>query len=188
MDAPALPGPRSAPAQELTAAAMGSMPYNWLEPTGRREQVLTAWGRGQLAEVPVGLSFDVVLVPGALACDVLDRARAEGIQPGPVILGPSGAEVIIRLGSAPGWCAPGFLLLRRDALLLLPPPTVRAPKTMAARGWLIPPAQREASDPPGNRLPCGDDLLRPYLAAVQAAAEAARLADPGSPRAGRMDR
>ncbi|MFI1169156.1 hypothetical protein ACH4UM_37755 [Streptomyces sp. NPDC020801] len=188
MYAPALPGPRSAPAQELTAAAVGPVPYNWLEPTGRRDRVLTAWGRGQLAEVPVGLSFDVLLVPSALARDVLDRVRAARIQPGPVILGPSGAEVIIRLGSAPAWCAPDSLLLRRGALLLLPPPTVRAPKMMAARGWLIPPAQRAASTPPGDGLPCGDDLLRPYLAAVQAAADAARLADPGSPRAGRVDR
>ncbi|EST17993.1 hypothetical protein [Streptomyces roseochromogenus] len=188
MAAPSLPRPRSAPAQELTAAAVGPVPYNWLEPTGRRDQVLTAWGRRQLAEVPVGLSFDTILVPGALARDVLDRVRAAGIHPGPVILGPSGAEVIIRLDSAPGWCAPNSLLLRRGALLLLPPPTVHVPKMMAARSWLIPPAQREASVPPGDGLPSGDDLLRPYLAAVQAAAAAVRLADPGSPSADRMDR
>ncbi|MFJ5035550.1 hypothetical protein ACIQB5_47865 [Streptomyces sp. NPDC088560] len=188
MDAPALPGPRRALAQELTAAAVGPVPCNWLERTGRRDQVLTAWGRGQLAEVPVGLCFDVLLVPGGLARDVIDRVCAVGIRPGPVILGPSGAEIIIALDSASGWCAPASVLLRRGALVLLPPPTVRVPETVAARGWLIPPAHRSASAPPEAGLMSGGDLVRPYRAAVRAAEEAACLADPGRSRAGGMDR
>ncbi|MFJ5035895.1 hypothetical protein ACIQB5_49825 [Streptomyces sp. NPDC088560] len=188
MDVPALPRPRHALCHELTAAAVGPVPYNWLSPTGRRDQVLTAWGRGQLAEVPVGLTFDTLLVPGALARDVVARMAAVGIQPGPVILGPSGAEFIIGLGSAPGWCAPDSLLLRRGALILLPPPTVLLPKTVAARGWLIRPAHRGESSMPGEGLPCGSSLHRPYLAAVRAAADATRLADSRSPVAGRVDR
>ncbi|ASN25642.1 hypothetical protein LK07_18270 [Streptomyces pluripotens] len=35
----------------------------WLTATGRLEQVLTAWSRGQLAEVAVSLGFTVLLPP-----------------------------------------------------------------------------------------------------------------------------
>ncbi len=54
--APPLPARRSTPSRERTAPALGPMP--WLTSTGRLEQVLTAWSRGHLAEVPVGLGFE----------------------------------------------------------------------------------------------------------------------------------
>jgi hypothetical protein len=39
--------------------------------TGRLEKVLTAWGRGHLAEVPAGLGFDVLRTPGSVAADTV---------------------------------------------------------------------------------------------------------------------
>jgi hypothetical protein len=58
---------RSFAGPSLAAAVHGPVPYNWLAPTGRLEQVLNAWGRGALAEVPTGTTFDVIRVPSTAA-------------------------------------------------------------------------------------------------------------------------
>lgn len=165
----ALPEPRPVPVEELMAAPVGPVPFNWLAPTGRLEQALTAWGRGHLAEIPAGLSFDVLLVPGDLGRDVLARLGAAGVRPGPVVLGPAGAEFIIRPGSAVDWCAAASTVLRSGSLALLPPPTVLVPETVAGRGWLVPPVHGAPSAPPGAGVPSAASLLEPFLAAVQAA-------------------
>jgi hypothetical protein len=107
---------RPASREELTAAPVGPVPFNVLAPTGRLRQVLTAWGRGHLAEVPAGLGFDVLLTPGAVAEDTVRRMRAAGRRVGPVILGPSAAEFILERGSAPRWSAPRSILLRPGSL------------------------------------------------------------------------
>jgi hypothetical protein len=159
--------------RRLTAAAVGPVPYNWLAPTGRAEHVLTRWGRGELAEVPVGVSFDVVVIPGALARGVVGRLRHLRMQPGPVVLGPSGAEMFIRCGSASRWNVPDSHLLRRGGLVLLPPPTVQVPDTVGCRGWLVPPADGSAAVPCEVGLGCGSDLAEPVRQAVQAAAKSA---------------
>ncbi|MFJ3249034.1 hypothetical protein [Streptomyces sp. NPDC086782] len=169
----ALPEPRPAPVEELTAAPVGPVPFNWVAPTGRLERALTAWGRGHLAEVPAGCSFDVLLVPGSLGRDVLARVRAAGVRPGPVVLCPAGAEFIVRAGSAADWCAPGATVLRSGSLALLPPPSVLVPESVAGRGWLVPPVHRAPSAPPGAGVPSAASLLEPFLAAVQAASEQA---------------
>ncbi|GAA2621278.1 hypothetical protein [Streptomyces vastus] len=163
-----LPAPRRAPREELTAAAVGPVPFNVLTPTGRLDQVLTAWGRGHLAEVPAGLTFDVLLTSGAVAEETIRRMRAAGRRVGPVVLGPCGGEFILERGSAPRWSAPRSLLLRPGTLVLLPPPTVCQPETVASRGWLVPPSHREAGAPLGDGLTPGGTLISPYLQAVQA--------------------
>ena len=56
--APELPGQRPIPSGSSSAVR----PMLWLTATGRLEQVLTAWSRGQLAEVAVGLGFTVLLL------------------------------------------------------------------------------------------------------------------------------
>ncbi|MFE2492329.1 hypothetical protein ACFXGR_56220 [Streptomyces mirabilis] len=170
-----LPAPRPASREELTAAPIGPVPFNVLVPTGRLHQVLTAWGRGHLAEVPAGLGFDVLLTPGAVAEDTVRRMRAAGRRVGPVILGPSGAEFILERGSAPRWSAPRSILLRPGSLVLLPPPTVRHPATVASRGWLVPPSQQEADARLDAGVTPGAALMGPYLTAVQAA-ETAEMA------------
>ncbi|MFB7113914.1 hypothetical protein [Streptomyces sp. NPDC056291] len=169
----ALPEPRPVPVEELTAAPVGPVPFNWLAPTGRLEQALTVWGRGHLAEVPAGLSFDVLLVPADLGRNVLARVGAAGVRPGPVVLGPAGAEFIVRPDSAADWCAPGSTVLRSGSLVLLPPPTALVPETVAGRGWLVPPVHRAPSAPPGAGVPSAASLLEPFLEAVQAASEKA---------------
>ncbi|MFI1703085.1 hypothetical protein [Streptomyces griseoruber] len=163
-----------APSGERTASAVGPMP--WLTSTGRLDQVLTAWGRGHLAEVPVGLGFDVLRTPGAVAEDTVRRMREAGRRVGPVILGPSGAEFILERGSAPRWSAPRSTLLVPGTLALLPPPTVCHPETVASRGWLVPPTHEETGSLLCAEVTPGGALLDPYLAAVQAAEdeEAAR--------------
>lgn len=170
-----LPAPRPASREELTAAPIGPVPFNVLAPTGRLHQVLTAWGRGHLAEVPAGLGFDVLLTPGAVAEDTVRRMRAAGRRVGPVILGPSGAEFILERGSAPRWSAPRSILLRPGSLVLLPPPTVRHPETVASRGWLVPPSHQEADARLDAGVTPGAALMGPYLTAVQAA-ETAEMA------------
>ena len=161
-----IPAPRPAP--DAVAAAVGPMP--WLTATGRLDQVLTAWARGHLAEVPTGLGFDVLQVPGPLARETVARMREAGRRVGPVVLGPSGGEFILALGSAPR-TAPGTTLLRPGALVLLPPPTAGVPELVGSRGWLVPPTQPGTGAPLCAEVTPGGALLEPYLAAVQAAAD-----------------
>jgi hypothetical protein len=137
------------------------------------EHVLNAWGRGALAEVPTGITFDIVVIPGALASDVVARLRHRWVRPGPVVLGPSGAELVVRRGSVPDWGVPDFRLMRRGGLVLLPPPTVLVPEAVGSRGWLVPPTHRAATAPCGAGLGCGSDLVEPVRQAVKAAALAA---------------
>ncbi|HLL32955.1 MAG TPA: hypothetical protein VK545_03470 [Streptomyces sp.] len=159
--------------EALPAVEAGAVPCNILAPTGRLDAVLTAWNRGHLAEVPAGHGFDVLCMPGALARDAVERLRAAGLQTGPVILGPSGAEFILRLHSARRWDEPNSTLLRPGTLVLLPPPTAVCPeRTVGGRGWLIPPAYHEESCPLGHGVTWGGDLLEPYRAAVKAAKKA----------------
>jgi hypothetical protein len=164
--APALPAPRPAPRDHGIRPAIAATP--WLTATGRLDQVLTAWGRGQLAEVPTGLGFDVLLTPSAVAEDTVHRMRAAGRQVGPVILGPAGGEFILERGSAPHWSAPRSTLLRPKTLVLLPPPDVCHPQTVAARGWLVPPCLETGAPLCADVTPAGA-VLEPYLAAVEAA-------------------
>ncbi|MFF5106785.1 hypothetical protein [Streptomyces sp. NPDC000134] len=124
-----------------------------------------------MAEVPVGISFDVVVIPGALALDVLGRLRRAWVRPGPVVLGPSGAELFVCRGSVPDWDVLDSHLLRRGGLVLLPPPTVLVPEAVGSRGWLVPPAHRAATAPCGVGLGCGRDLAEPVRQAVHAAAK-----------------
>lgn len=168
----AFPGPLPAPPREEITAAMGPMP--WLTPTGRMEQIITAWGRGQLAEVPAGLAFDVLRTPGAVAEDTVRQMREAGRRIGPVIVGPSGGEFILERGSAPRWAAPRSQLLRPGTLVLLPPPAVCHPETVAARGWLVPPSHPETGAPICVEATPARALLEAYLASVQAA-EAAEV-------------
>jgi len=93
-----------APVGRLRQAATDDdrLPIDWLRATGRAEDILTAWAHGALAEVPTGIAFDVVRIPLALAHETVRRLREAGIRPGPVIAGPSGAEVLVPPGDADG--------------------------------------------------------------------------------------
>jgi hypothetical protein len=135
----------------------------WLTATGRLDQILTAWGRGHLAEAPAGVGFDVLQVPGPLALYTVRQLQEAERRVGPVLLGPMGGEFIIEPGSAPA--VPRSYLLRPGALVLLPPPNVRVPHQVAARGWLVPPCH-ETGAPLCAEVTPGGVLLEPYLAAV----------------------
>ncbi|MET9818364.1 hypothetical protein [Streptomyces sp. NPDC006355] len=162
----ALPVQRQAAGEEASAA-VGPMP--WLTDTGRLDQVLTAWGRGQLAEVPAGVAFDVLLTPLTLGRDTVHRMHEAGRPAGPVILGPLGAEFLIERGSAVGWSASHTVLLRAGALVLLPPPGDEN-RVIGARSWLVPPCRPETGAPLCcAELPPASVLLEPFQAAVQAA-------------------
>jgi hypothetical protein len=160
-----LPGPRPAP--DEVAAAMGPMP--WLTATGRLDQVLNAWSRGHLAEVPCGVSFDVLLTPVTLGRDAVHRMHEAGRRVGPVVLGPLGAEFIVERGSAAGWSASHSVLLREGALVLLPPPGDES-HVVAARSWLVPPCHPATGAPLCADVTSAGALLEPFQAAVQAAA------------------
>ncbi|MFE7975748.1 hypothetical protein [Streptomyces shenzhenensis] len=146
----------------------------WLTATGRLEHVLTAWGRGYLAEVPAGIGFDVLLTPGPLARDTVRRMCAAGRRIGPVVLGPRGAEFILERGSAHGWRAPHSSLLPLGTLVLLPSPGVHVPEPVADRGWLVPPCHPETGAPLCAEVTPGGALLEPYLASAEAAREERR--------------
>ncbi|MFJ5841883.1 hypothetical protein ACIQGO_34945 [Streptomyces shenzhenensis] len=130
------------------------------------EQVLTAWGRGYLAEVPAGIGFDVLLTPGPLAGDTVRRMCEAGRRTGPVVLGPRGAEFILERGSAHDWRAPHSSLL--------PPPGVHVPELVADRGWLVPPCHPETGAPLCAEVTPAGVLLEPYLASVETAREERR--------------
>ncbi len=168
---------RQIPTTERIVPAVGPMP--WLTSTGRLEQVLMAWGRRHLAEVPAGLGFDVLLTPSAVAEDTVRRMGEAGHRVGPVILEPSGGEFILERGSAPRWTAPRSTLLVPGTLVLLPPPTVCYPETVSARGWLVPPVYQETGALLCADVTPGGALLEPYLAAVQAAKDAEALGSAG---------
>lgn len=168
------------PGGELTAPAVGPVPFNLLAPTGRLEHVLKAWARSNLAEVPAGLGFDVLLTSRAVAEDTVRRMHAAGCHVGPVILSPSGGEFILERGSAPRWSAPHSLLLRPGTLVLLPPPTACHPDTVGARGWLVPPSQQKAGAPLRAGATQGGALIEAFLQAVQAAEETEVLGGGGA--------
>ncbi|MET8830946.1 hypothetical protein ABZX40_29130 [Streptomyces sp. NPDC004610] len=165
--APVLSRLRSA-RRDRTLSAMGPMP--WLMATGRLERVLKAWANGHLAEVPVGVGFDVLNVPAGLGREAVRRLHRDGHRVGPVLFGPLGAEFIIERGSAAGWSAPLSLVLRTGALVLLPPPGDET-RTVGARSWLIPPCHPGTGAPLHPELTRGGTLLKPYQAAVRAAQE-----------------
>ncbi|MGV2914520.1 hypothetical protein [Streptomyces alfalfae] len=160
----AFPAPRQAPPDN--GPAMGPLP--WLTATGRLEPVLTAWGRGQYAEVPVGVAFDVLLTPPTLGRDTVRRMHDMGHRVGPVILGPLGAEFIIGRGSAAGWSASHSLLLRAGSLVLLPPPGDED-QAVGGRSWLVPPCHPGTGAPVCDEIPPASALLEPFREAVRAA-------------------
>ncbi|MFE0898463.1 hypothetical protein ACFW3W_21530, partial [Streptomyces smyrnaeus] len=159
-------------ALEDRPAVVDPVPYNQLRLTGGVDINQDSWPRGVLAEVPAGLGFDVLRVPGAVAEDAARRMRAAGRRVGPVVLGPLGGEFLLECGSAPRWYAPRSQFLLRGTLVLLPPPTVCLPELVGARGWLVPPTHHPADAPAGEGVTTGGALLEPFLDAVKAAEDA----------------
>ena len=148
----------------------GDIPENLLVALGgRRENVLNAWRQGALAEVPTGVAFDVLRMPEGLAPFVLARMREDGVRLGPVLLGPHGAEFLIRTHTM--WdLTPDdkhVELLSEGQLVLLPPPTVLAPQAeVGKRAWLVPLTYHPADCPVGHGVAWGAEMRESYEAAL----------------------
>lgn len=152
-----------------SGAADGRPPVDWLSPTGRLPAVLSAWGRGVLAEVPAGIAWDVVRLPAKLAHETVQRLRAAGAPLGPVLSAPLGAEFFVAAGSADGWDVAEGTVLPYGTLVLMPDPGVTGSRRIGDRGWLVAPA--------GQPLPRGADLRDAYAEARAHAAETAEDAE-----------
>ncbi|PJE94409.1 hypothetical protein CUT44_29695 [Streptomyces carminius] len=134
------------------------LPTGWLRATGRVPDVLAAWERDALAEVPTGIAWDVVRVPAVTVQETLRLLTAARAPIGPVIATPFGAEFFVSLGSADGWTVPGASLLPRGRLALLPHPRSADPCRVSDRCWLVRPDDRT--------LTWGADLRDAYAEAL----------------------
>ncbi len=153
--------------QTAANAAHGHLPLGWLHATGCVEAVLVAWGRGALAEVPVGPAFDVVRVPLELAHETVRHLREAEVPLGPVLAPPGGAEFVVESGTADGWAIAGSTVLSRGSLLVMPHPAFVDPYRLGGRCWIV--------GPTDGPLTCGADLQEAYAEARADAAAADAL-------------
>ncbi|MEE1938415.1 hypothetical protein V1L54_03130 [Streptomyces sp. TRM 70361] len=133
----------------------------WLAGCGRAWEVLGAWARGGLAEVPAGGGFDVVRVPVGLGPETVRWLRVAGVPLGPVLVGPDGADFVVAEGTAEG-----DAVLPPGTPVLLPPACVVEPYRLGGRGWLVGPAGREPAR--------GGDVASAYALALAEAGEVLR--------------
>ncbi|MBN3931177.1 hypothetical protein IQ279_16320 [Streptomyces verrucosisporus] len=149
----------------LSAIIVGPLELGWLEPTGRVPDVLRAWERGALGEVPAGLAWDVVRVPTGTAHATVRRLRAARVPLGPVLATPLGVDFLLAPGSADGWDAPESFRLPDRTLVPLPHPDYAEPRHLGGRSWIVRPTTGALTDGPA---------LRDAYALARVVAEAAR--------------
>lgn len=112
-------------------------------------ELARTWETGQLAEVPIGRTWDVVRITDRVAPTVAGRLIVLGVPQGPLLVcQPRAAyEWLIPVGEAAQWAALpqwGRLCVAVTAgTLLCPPPTdSRRQEYHRGRRWLVPPAER----------------------------------------------
>ncbi|MCX5562700.1 hypothetical protein [Streptomyces sp. NBC_00038] len=106
---------------------------------GSIDAALTMWGRGDLAELPVGTAWDVVRMPRALGWKAVQQMRRSDITVGPAQHSPNGVDVLVPVGSAAAWDLPDSQVLTADALVRVPHPSFVAPRTQRGHTWIVSP-------------------------------------------------
>ncbi|NSC20130.1 hypothetical protein FM076_02455 [Streptomyces albus subsp. chlorinus] len=103
-------------------------------------QVLIAWDRGDVAELPAGRAWDVVAVPSRVGwTSVLRYLSRMGAPAGPVLSTVRGVHWLVAPGTADGWDLPTGALLPAGSTVTVPHPVVTAPHTVQGHSWIVPP-------------------------------------------------
>ena len=123
------------------AEGLRSLSLSWLADTGRTDAALAAWARGVLAEVPVGLAWDVLRVPYEHGPELVLELRTAKVPLGPVLSGPSGVEFLVERETSKAWAPSGTELLPQESLLLCPHPSMTDPWSCNRRCWLVTPTE-----------------------------------------------
>ncbi|MEU7281758.1 hypothetical protein AB0A69_23725 [Streptomyces sp. NPDC045431] len=144
MSAPAPPGPVGAGAMWLASV---------MDPPSI---ILTAWADSAyaLAEVPLGVRFDVVRATACLGVRALDALANAAVSLGPVLYcrPRQAVEFLVPVGTAATWePLRGTVCAGRGSALLCPAPGV----TRRGRTWLYPPV--------GDGVLTDAELLRVHL-------------------------
>jgi hypothetical protein len=120
----------------------GFTALNWVRETGASASAaLTAWNRGDLAELPAGRAWDVVRMPRALGWRTITQMRQNGTPVGPVQHTPDGIEVLVPVGSATRLNLPDVTVLPEGAPVRVPHPALVAPHTQHGHTWIISPQE-----------------------------------------------
>lgn len=134
--------PSQAPARPVqgTVTHEVSLPIDWLHPVGTRvSDSLAAWEEGRLAELPVGVGWDVVRLPTPEGWETVRQLHTPHARSGPVLHTQFGVEFLVPPRSASDWDLPRVVLLGEGDTLEVPHPGVVAPRTFQARTWIVPP-------------------------------------------------
>ncbi|MCX4705632.1 hypothetical protein [Streptomyces sp. NBC_01373] len=177
LESPTPRTPRHTPAQaerraELADAASGFDGFpaiKWLRATGVDEsETVDRWIGGRLAPLPVGVTWDVVLLPHREGWRVWQQLQMLDVKTGPMLLTNKHMAVFVPTGSADDWDLPGARVLKLGDTVEVPHPSVAAPRTQAAYSWVVPPLNEPV-------LTDCDDLYGAYAAVCVEHADGAPL-------------
>ncbi|WP_026328022.1 hypothetical protein [Streptomyces sulphureus] len=136
------PEPSQAPARPVpgTVTHEASLPIDWIgSAKGSVSDSLMAWANGRLAELPVGLGWDVMRLPGPEGWETVRQVSVQQAALGPVLHTRCGVEFFVPPRSASAGDLPRAVLLGEGETVEVPPPDVVAPRTFRARTWIVPP-------------------------------------------------
>ena len=116
------------------------LPINWVRAcqVGVRDS-LTAWEDGRLAELPVGVGWDIVRLPRTEGWETVRQLRCLRAVLGPVLHTRYGVDVLVPAGSATVFDLPDAAVIGAGETVEVPHPSVIAPHTCHARSWIVPP-------------------------------------------------
>lgn len=149
---------RRANLADAAAGFDGFVPLEWIKNSGARvSDALVAWSKGELAEIPVGVQWDVVRMGRQRGWRTVTALRTAGVTLGPVLHSESHVEMLVPVGSVTHWDQDGATVLGKGAAIHVPHPAVIAPHTKNARSWIV--------APEGSKLTDGNALYEAYAAA-----------------------
>lgn len=150
---------RRADLADAAAGVDSFVPLQWLKGTGASiVDALMAWDKGELAVVPAGHGWDVVRMPRPLGWRTVQHLRESGSIVGPVLHNETHVEVLVPTGSVADWDLPGATVVTAGNTILVPHPSIVAPRTQNSRTWIVPPS--------GTILTDGNELYGSYAAAL----------------------
>jgi len=101
------------------------------------DEVIRTWQGGGLAEIPAGVLWDVVRLLPEDGRRVHDALKAEGRQPGPIMItGVTAWEFLVPRGTAATWDVPHTTALGPGKMLLAPHPDAQDLEGVLRRRWL----------------------------------------------------
>lgn len=135
----------------------GFVHLDWVRDSGASvTSTLALWDQGSLAGVAAGVGWDVVRMDRPRGWRTVQALRTAGVEIGPVLHAEDRVDVFVPKGSVEDWDQDGATVVEAGEVLLVPPPSVVAPRTLRARSWIV---------PPGASLTDGTALYEAFAAA-----------------------